>query len=134
MVDALYLARDEDTLWAEWYRHLAERGLPPNRQLPRDVWRFRVGPLEVADLSDPSRLARVGLPSLVPGRRAWRPFQAVGERLWREGWPGLIAPSAARREGRVLCLYVGDNASPFTRATGPLVIDEPPAPPTGMRT
>jgi len=28
IVDALYLAGDELTLWAEWYRHLAERGLP----------------------------------------------------------------------------------------------------------
>jgi len=42
VVDAIYLASDEATMWAEWYRHLAERGIPPLQQLPRDVWRYRV--------------------------------------------------------------------------------------------
>jgi hypothetical protein len=57
VVDALYLADEEQILWAEWYRHLAERGIPPMRQLPRDVLRY-----------------------------------------WREGWPGLLAPSTAWHE------------------------------------
>jgi hypothetical protein len=34
VVDALYLAVDEATAWAEWYRHLAELGVPPVN-LPR---------------------------------------------------------------------------------------------------
>lgn len=38
IVDALYLADDEDTVWAEWYRHLAERAIPPLAQMPRDLW------------------------------------------------------------------------------------------------
>jgi hypothetical protein len=29
VVDALYLADTEATAWAEWYRHLAERMIPP---------------------------------------------------------------------------------------------------------
>ena len=36
----LYLAQDPDTVWAEWYRALAELGEPPDLRLPRDVWRF----------------------------------------------------------------------------------------------
>ena len=135
VVDALYLAESEDTLWAEWYRQLAERGLPPTRQLPRDVWRHRVPGIEAADLRDATRLALVGLTLPVPGRAGWRPFQHVGESLWSEGWPGLVAPSAARADGLILCLFIGSPgvlpARPFGR---PRVVREPPAPPTGMRT
>ena len=69
-------------------------------QLPRAVWRYRLSALEVADLGDGDRLARVGLAPPMPGRKTWRPFQTVGEQLWREGWPGLVAPSAARPDGR----------------------------------
>ena len=135
IVDALYLAHDEDTLWAEWYRHLAERGIPPLRQLPRDRWRYRVPRLDVADLTTAERLARVGLDPPTPGRKTWPPCQAVGETLWSEGWPGLLAPSAARPEGLVLCLFVEDPATlPAEPMASPRVLTEPPVPPTGMRT
>ncbi len=33
VVDALYLADSEETAWAEWYRHLAERAIPPLAQM-----------------------------------------------------------------------------------------------------
>jgi hypothetical protein len=133
IVDALYLADDEATLWAEWYRHLAEIGLPPLRQLPRDRWRFRVPALEAADLRDAARLGRVGLTPPVPGRRTWPGYQRIGETLWREGWPGLVSSSAARPDGLVLCLFVSGpmRARPLRP---PKVVAEPPAPPTGMRT
>jgi hypothetical protein len=135
VVDALYLADTEDTLWAEWYRLLAERGLPPLQHLPRDLWRFRAGAVEVADLRDATRLTRVGLPVPAPGRAGWAPFQRVGEMLRQEGWAGLLAPSAARAEGLVLCLYVDDPAVLPARPVGrPRVVRQPPAPPAGMRT
>ena len=122
-------------MWAEWYRHLAERGVPPLMQLPRDVWRCRVDGLQVADLSTAARLARIGLPPPAPGRRTWAPFQQAGETLWREGLPGLLAPSAARPEGLTLCLFVADPAlSPVEPLPPPEVVADPPAPPTGMRT
>jgi hypothetical protein len=70
VVDALYLAADEQTAWAEWYRHLAERGLPPNQQVPRDLWSWDVD-VVVADLSGASQLARVQLLTPRPGRRTW---------------------------------------------------------------
>jgi hypothetical protein len=132
----VYLAKDEATMWAEWYRHLAERGLPPLRQLPRDVWRHRVRRVEVGDLSDPARLARVGLSVPTPGRRTWPAYQEVGETLWQEGWPGLLAPSAARLSGLVLCLFVADAQAPLPAEpiSPPTVVVEPPAPPTGLRT
>jgi RES domain-containing protein len=135
VVDGLYLADGETTLWAEWYRSLAELGIPPMHQLPRDVWRYRLKALDVADLGDGNRLGRVGLSPPLPGRRTWRPYQAVGEQLWREGWAGLVAPSAARPEGRVLCVFVDDpDALPVRPFGRPRVVSEPPAPPTGMRT
>ena len=31
-----------------------------------------------------------------PNRRSWPAFQTVGEQLLRDGWRGLLAPSAAR--------------------------------------
>jgi RES domain-containing protein len=122
-------------MWAEWYRSLAEAGIPPLHQLPRKVWRYRLKVLEVADLGDERRLARVGLTPPAPGRRTWRPYQAIGEQLWREGWPGLVAPSAARPEGRVLSIFVGRGEVPPVRPFGrPRLVAEPPTPPTGLRT
>lgn len=137
VIEALYLASDEATVWAEWYRHLAETGIPPNRQMPRDLWTWAVDPgLEVADLTSAERLRRVGLPVPRPGRKTWPPYQEVGETVWREGWPGLLAPSAARpREGLVLCLFREAERVPGTRPLSPpRVAREPPAPPTGTTT
>ena len=134
VVDALYLADGEETLWAEWYRSLAELGIPPLHQLPRDVWRYRLRGVEVADLSSRRRLIRVGLEPPTPGRKTWPAYQRVGQQLWREGWAGLIAPSAARPEGRVLCLFIRDGEVPVKPWGRPRVVREPPAPPTGMRT
>lgn len=135
VVDALYLASDEATMWAEWYRQLAERGVPPLRQLPRDVWRYRVETLQVADLTTPERLACVGSAPPMPGRKAWPAYQDVGEALWRDGWSGLLAPSAARPAGVVLCLFIDDPLTlPAEPVPPPTLVSEPPAPPTGMRT
>lgn len=103
-VGALYLADESETAVAEWYRYLAERGLPPAHAIPHDhhAWKTE---LEVANLSDPDRLARVGLDPPVPRRSTWSRFQDVGEALWREGWAGLLAPSAALPKHCVLCVY-----------------------------
>jgi RES domain-containing protein len=137
IVEAVYLASDEATVWAEWYRHLAEAGVPPTQQMPRDLWTWAVDPgLEVADLATTERLKRVGLAVPRPGRKTWPPHQEVGETLWREGWPGLLAPSAARpRDGLVLCLFHETERVPRARPLPPpRVVREPPAPPPGMTT
>lgn len=77
VVDALYLAESEETAWAEWYRHLAERMVPPLAQMPRELWSWQVD-VTVADLSTPERLSAAGLSPPVPGRRSWPAFQRVG--------------------------------------------------------
>jgi hypothetical protein len=58
IVEGFYLADDEETAWAEWYRALAERGVPPMRQIPRDLWRFEVDLPGVADLATEAQLER----------------------------------------------------------------------------
>jgi RES domain-containing protein len=135
VVDALYLADEDDTAWAEWYRHLAENGVPPARQMPRDLWGWQVD-VDVADLSDPARLARVQLEVPRPGRRAWVPYQRVGEAVAADGWAGLLAPSAARPAHRILCLFRSDDGrvAGATPIPPPVRVEEPPAPPTGMTT
>jgi hypothetical protein len=134
-VDAVYLADEEDTVWAEWYRHLAELGVPPNEQMPRDLWAWQVD-VEVADLSDAGRLARVSLTPPRPGRRSWPPYQQVGETLAAESWSGLVAPSAARPAHLVLCLFREADESPVGARPipPPTRVGQPPAPPTGMTT
>jgi RES domain-containing protein len=135
VLDALYLADEAETAWAEWYRHLAELGVPPTQAMPRTLWTWRVRGV-VADLSTAERLARVGLPVPRPARRTWRAFQEIGEALAREGWPGLWAPSAARPEHHVLCIFRGADWTSRIDAEpiGNELVTHPPAPPRGMTT
>jgi hypothetical protein len=120
--DALYLANDEPGMWAEWYRHLAEAGIPPQHALPRDLWRFELSRIRVANLGTAPRLSRVGLPLPRPGRRNWPPYKAIGEQLRADGWSGLVAPSAARPRSKVLCLFI-----PRKSTFPPEVEPRPPA-------
>jgi hypothetical protein len=134
IVDAVYLGDAPETVWAEWYRHLAEAGIPPAQRLPVELWKWKVD-VRVADLSNEARLARVALPPPRPGRATWPPFQAVGEELWKEAWVGLIAPSAARPAGLVLCICrTEQEVAGIEPQPPPQRLDEAPAPPTGMTT
>lgn len=142
VIEGFYLAGSEQTAWSEWYRALAELAVPPMRQMPRDLWRFDVHIKGAADLSDVDVLSAVGLSLLAPTRRQWPRFQAVGEALSKAGWPGILYPAASRvkqsEDNRALCLFrpakltagiAGvDPSGPPTR------YDEPPAPPTSLRT
>jgi RES domain-containing protein len=134
VVEGFYLADSEDTVWAEWYRALAEFALPPLRQIPRDLWRFEVEVDRAADLSSPERLERVKLMSPVPDRRQWPSYQAVGETLFAEGWAGVLYPAAARPDSLALCLFrTSDQLAGVRPQSPPLRVDEPPAPPRGLR-
>jgi RES domain-containing protein len=134
VVDALYLADSEQTAWAEWYRHLAESMIPPLAQMPRELWTWEVD-VEVADLSTPEQLAAWNLDPPTPGRQHWLAYQELGEHLWKWGAMGLLAPSAARQDGKVLCLFRDTQgvlgAKPIPPPTR---IEQPPPPPTGLRT
>lgn len=135
VVDALYFAESTDAMWAEFYRHLAESGLPPEQAMPRDVWNWELALPEVADLSSEARLNRVGLPLPEPGRRTWPPFQAVGEQLWEEGWPGLILPSACHVGSLVVCVFREDRlVAGTTPMPPPTRLDSLPPIPTNLRT
>jgi hypothetical protein len=135
VVAALYFADSEPTAWAEWYRALAEAALPPSQSLPRDLWRWRIALPRVADLGDDERLARVNLAPLAPTRMQWPAFQAVGEALHAAGWPAVVSASAARPEGRTLCVFRTARAIPgATPERPPVTVPEPPPVPTGLRT
>jgi RES domain-containing protein len=134
VVDALYLADSNETAWAEWYRHPAERMIPPLAQMPRELWTWRVN-VEVADLSTPERLAEVDLRPPAPDGASWPAYQRVGEQLAKDGWAGLIAPSAARPTGKTLCLFRDADGVHGAQPVRPAhEIREPPPPPTGLRT
>ncbi len=129
VVDAIYLAESEETVWAEWYRALAEAGVPPREALPRDFWTWELD-VELADLSTKKRLDRVRLPVPRPSRATWPRFQAIGEALFAAGW------GAARPRGRIVCLFwrgvdMIPGATPLGR---PNRVVDPPMPPAGMRT
>jgi RES domain-containing protein len=133
-VRAHYLADEPATAIAEWYRFLAERGLPPAQAIPHDhhVWRIEI---ELADLGDPQRLARVGLPVPRPSRRTWPAFQDTGEALHRAGWRGLLAPSAARPGSKIVCVFdTGAWPPAGCEPVAAIQIAEVPPPPTGMTT
>ena len=151
VVEGFYLAGGEQTAWSEWYRALAELGIPPMRQMPRDLWRFDVSIERVADLSDADKLGGVGLPLPVPNRRQWPKFQEVGEGLWKTGWTAILYPAASRgrspvnaSEGRspanaqgdlALCLFRQATKTPgVVPSAPPERHNEPPAPPSNLRT
>ena len=108
--------------------------IPPLAQMPRELWTWRVD-IVVADLSTRESLADVGLSTPAPGRRNWPAYQSIGEQLSKEGWAGLLAPSAARPEGKILCLFRDKRGLRGAKALSPpRRVDEPPPPPTGLRT
>lgn len=133
VVDALYFADSPETAWAEWYRWLADSGLEPRAGLPRDLWRVEIVIDEVVDLRDEGALKAVGLPRPRPDRGQWPAFQAVGEGLFAEGRPAIVAPSAARAGGSVLCVPWPARSGTRVRHRSRETFVEPPVP-RGLRT
>lgn len=122
VVRPLYLADTVATATAEWYRSLAEWGLSPQDHIPYDHHRWRLH-LELADLSDIEQLRRVSLETPRPSRSRWPTYQRIGEQLWREGWAGLIAPSAAYPGSLITCVFAtcSKKGGPATRDCHPFV-------------
>jgi hypothetical protein len=131
----LYRAQDPDTVWAEWYRALAELGVPPDTRLPRDLWRFSVNLKRVADLSRRAALRAIGLPDPRPDRTQWPAFQDAGAQLAAEGFQGVLFRSSARPAGLCVCVFASPDGFPgLVPAGSPERIIAAPAPPRGMRT
>jgi hypothetical protein len=80
-VEGIYLAAEEATVWAEWYRWLAELEIEPLHGLPRELWSYRTNLRSVADLTSAEALAALDLPVSEPLRVQWPVFQDVGEQL-----------------------------------------------------
>ena len=118
---------------AEWYRWLAERGLPPTHAITHahHVWQLD---LELADLSSTRTLAALELDLPRPGRRTWPRYQRIGEILWREGWAGLLTRSAAGPHGLVVCVFGGDWPPAGCTPLRVTEIASVPPPRTGMTT
>jgi len=134
-VAGLYLAKDKDTMWAEWYRALAELGEPPDTRLPRDVWRFRVQLERVADMSEHGALPAVGLPDMLPDRWQWATFQDVGVGLAKEGFQAVLFHSSARPAGLCLCVFGAEQGFAGVTPSGrPERVTAAPPAPRGMRT
>ena len=136
VVRALYLADSPETAWAEWYRHTSELGVPPDRRLPRDMWRLEVDLRDVADLTGDGTLAAHGIKGLVPMRRQWPRTQKVGEAYWKAGRRAILVPSAAHLGGRVLAVFrtVEGPITGVQPLPPPARHDQLPPLPTGLRT
>ena len=134
-IAALYFAKEEETAWAEWYRALAERGLPPEMGLPRDLWRYEIQLESVIDLSSAAALQEHGLQSPRPTQRQWPSFQQVGEGLWRSGAKAILYESAADPMNLALCVFVSDESiSGLHPIPPPQIFKDPPPPPDlGLR-
>jgi hypothetical protein len=134
-IEGIYLAAEEATVWAEWYRWLAELEIEPLRGLPRELWRYRASLSSVTDLTSAETLAALELPATEPTRDQWPAFQDVGERLHAAGCDGLLYHSAARPGGLCLCVF---RANATAARLEPLAlarrVNRPPTPPRGLRT
>jgi hypothetical protein len=109
--------------------------VPPSEALPRSVFGLDVDLAEIADLAEPAARAKLGIGRLQPTRRQWPLTQPIGERLWRGGARGILAPSAAHVGHRVLAVFrtgpVVDGVVEITPGTNH---DTIPFIPTGLRT
>jgi RES domain-containing protein len=135
VVGGMYFADSEETAWAEWYRALAEFAIPPDRQMPRDLWRWEIDVDDLANLSTEDALKGVGLTPRRPNQSEWLAFQEVGEQLWRDGHRGVLAPSASRPSHFVLCLFrEAEEVAGAKPGRPPMTYRRAPAPPTGLTT
>lgn len=103
--------------------------------MPRDTWRVAINVADIGDLSEMATLARHGLTEILPTRRQWPVTQPIGEAYHRDGYRGMLTPSAAHVAGQVLTIFRPLPAMPgLTAKPPPIEYAELPALPTGLRT
>ena len=133
----LYLAQDPDTVWAEWYRALAELGEPPDRAAPaRPVAVLAEPAARRRPARGPRRCERSACRTSSPIAAQWPAFQDAGARLAADGFEGVLFCSSARPAGLCVCVFgTGDGfAGRAARSGSPERISAAPVPPRGMRT
>lgn len=133
-VGALYFAEEAETAWAEWYRGLAERGMPADMGLPRDLWSYDIRFDDFIDLSTGAALKEHGLQRPRPTQKQWPAFQRLGESLWRTGARAILYESAAHPGHRALCVFTTpEGISCLQPLPPPQVVDAPPPRPAQTR-
>ena len=87
-------------------------------------------------MSDDGVLATHGVERLLPSRRQWSLTQPIGEAYWRASRRGILVPSAAHVDGRVLVVFRPTDERPpgIEVRPRPRRYTELPALPTGLRT
>lgn len=132
-IPGVYLADNEETAWAEFYRALAESGRAPAGGVPRDLHRVSVNLDRVADLRTERSRREFGLPRMRATKKQWPAFQRVGDQLVGQAGQGILYSSAART--RSLCLCVFESGLRGLGAEGePIHLIAPPPLPRGLRT
>ena len=109
--------------------------MPPDSRLPRAMCPLEVDVDGIVDLTSRRRRARLGLGPMRPTQAHWAATQPIGERLWRDGAAGILAPSAAHEGHAVLAVFRTGPDVPGVIQVIPVTIhDAIPRIPTGLRT
>jgi RES domain-containing protein len=124
----LYLAESIETVADEFQRLAQRQGLHPRDFLPRDVYAFDVELDAVLDLRPADASARVGLSLAEMQSDDARACQAIGEAAHYLGLEGITAPSAARKTGTVLAIFL-DRLGATSRLV-PIMVERWNQPPT----
>jgi RES domain-containing protein len=99
-----YAALSERAAWAELFRHQTSEELSP-LEILRRVSRARVRGLRVLDLTDAAVLATIGIARAALVSNDLRRCQAIAEWAQREGYEGILAPSAALDGEVILAVF-----------------------------
>jgi RES domain-containing protein len=104
----IYLARPEESVLIEAYRHLVDPtpGLEPHMVRPRKLWRVTVDVDEVLDLTMPGAVALIGIApqSLHSPISDYATCQEVAAAAHRLGLKGVLA-AAAEGDGVTLAIF-----------------------------
>ena len=130
---------DATALSGTWFRHIPAGAdvhyQPPD---PADNRWQRGAVVDALYFADSERTAwaewyrHLAEAGLTPSQGLPRP---VGEQLQHDGWQALVSASAARPEGRALCVFRTELIVPGTRPVPPpATVTDPPVVPSGLRT
>lgn len=122
----LYLALDEPTVVAEFYRAAQRQNRPPEDLAPRKLYRYEVRLDSVLDLRSPRALERLDVSEAALRGNDLTRTQAVGKAAHDAGLEGLLAPSAVG-PGPILVVFLDRvRAGSFLRHVAESTWDVPP--------